>query len=233
MKRQPKHQQGASAKSGQGKGFQWPHFAILVLTGLLVIAPLFYIDPPLAPASLDWTPRIAQPEVTTGRITPLTPASDALETGASPSMPSEDDDNTAFDHLIRAAAERHGVDPHLVKAIITVESGFDKRATGPKGARGLMQLMPQTARSLGVKNTFDPAGNIEAGAKHIRELLDRYKGNLKLALAAYNAGVGRVAQYRGIPPFRTTKAFIQSVLNHQRRYQAKQQQPPAPAGRVG
>jgi len=224
MKRLPKHRQEKTAAEGQGKGFEWLHFAILVLTGLLVIVPLFYIDPPLAPASLDWTTQIAKPEVATGRIAPLAPESDAGSSGLSQSGQSADDEKTAFDHLIHAASERHGVDPHLVKAVITVESGFDKRATGPKGARGLMQLMPQTARSLGVKNAFDPAGNINAGAKHIRELLDRYNGNVKLALAAYNAGVGRVAQFKGVPPYRTTKAFIQSVLYHQRRYQAPQSQ---------
>jgi len=217
MEAQAPHATTPIPGSGPDKRFSLAHFAILVVTGLLVVVPLFCLDPPLAPASLDWTPLIPKSEVTTGRIAgpPVAPPAERPDRNAT-----QDPVAPEVDRLIVAASDRNGLDANLVRAIITVESGFDNRAVGPKGARGLMQLMPKTAKSMGVKNAFDPAGNIDAGVRHLRELLDRYQGNLRLTLAAYNAGTGRVAQYRGVPPFRTTKTFIQRVLQHQRRYQA-------------
>jgi len=202
------------AGADHGKRFSWAHFAVLVVTGFLVVVPLFCIVPSQAPASLDWMVRTPKPEITMGRVPAAPPvqAAPAPGKGRSPEL--------AYDDLVSAAASHHGVDPNLVRAIITVESNFKKRAIGPKGAQGLMQLMPRTARSLGLEDAFDPAGNIEAGVRYVRELLDLYNGDVRLALAAYNAGSGRVAQYGGIPPFPTTKAFIRNVLYHQGRYQA-------------
>jgi len=114
--------------------------------------------------------------------------------------------------LIRAAAARHGLAPELVESVIRVESNFEARAVSPKGARGLMQLMPATAAKLGVRNVFDARQNIEGGVRHLRHLVDRYGGNLALALAAYNAGVEAVGRYGGIPPYPETQAYVARVL---------------------
>jgi len=116
-----------------------------------------------------------------------------------------------FDTLIRAAALTHGVDHKLITSVIAAESNFDPRAISPKNARGLMQIMPDTARRFGVTDIFDPEQNINAGTRYLRELLDRYGNDLTLALAAYNAGPDRVAQYRGVPPFRETRDYIARV----------------------
>jgi len=114
--------------------------------------------------------------------------------------------------LIRAAAARHDLAPELVESVIRVESNFEARAVSPKGARGLMQLMPATAAKLGVRNAFDGRQNIEGGVRHLRHLVDRYGGNLALALAAYNAGVEAVGRYGGIPPYPETQAYVARVL---------------------
>jgi hypothetical protein len=114
---------------------------------------------------------------------------------------------------IREIAGRHGLAPRLVEAVIRVESAFNPRAVSPKGAQGLMQLMPQTALGLGVQNAFDPLQNIEGGVRHLRYLMDRYAGSLPLALAAYNAGERAVDHYRGIPPFAETQGYVRRVLD--------------------
>ena len=119
--------------------------------------------------------------------------------------------------LIRAAAERHALAPELVESVIRVESNFEARAVSPKGARGLMQLMPATAAKLGVRNVFDARQNIEGGVRHLRHLVDRYGGNLALALAAYNAGVEAVGRYGGIPPYPETQAYVARVLRLRQR----------------
>lgn len=113
---------------------------------------------------------------------------------------------------IRQAAERHGVEPQLVEALIGVESAFDPWAVSRKGARGLMQLMPETAVALGVRNSFNPHQNIEGGVRYLRYLLDRYGRSLPLALAAYNAGPRVVEWYRGIPPYPETWLYIRRVI---------------------
>lgn len=117
-----------------------------------------------------------------------------------------------FEPLIKEHATRQSLRPELVRAVIQVESGFNPRALSPKGAMGLMQLMPATARSLGVNNPWDPAQNIRGGTDYLRQLLDEYDGNEELALAAYNAGSGAVAKYgRRVPPYRETRDYVRKV----------------------
>jgi hypothetical protein len=113
---------------------------------------------------------------------------------------------------IREAAERYGVAVDLIKAVIRVESGFNSRAISSKGARGLMQLMPGTASMLGVRDSFDPRQNIDGGVRHLRGLIDRFNSDLKLALAAYNAGEQAVMTHGGIPPYRETRDYVTRIL---------------------
>jgi hypothetical protein len=113
---------------------------------------------------------------------------------------------------IRDAAERYGVPIRLVSAVIRAESGFNPRAVSRKGAQGLMQLMPTTAATLGVRNSFDPRDNINGGVRHLRGLIDRFANNLPFALAAYNAGERAVLQYGGIPPYAETQDYVTKVL---------------------
>jgi soluble lytic murein transglycosylase-like protein len=115
-----------------------------------------------------------------------------------------------------AAARRHGLDPELVLAVVSVESGFRPGAVSPKGAQGLMQLMPRTAASLGVEDSFDPAQNLDGGARHLGQLLTLYDGDLVKALAAYNAGEGAVHRHGGVPPYRETRAYVKKVLEQYR-----------------
>lgn len=117
---------------------------------------------------------------------------------------------TAFDPIIDSAATRHDVDARIVKAVIQVESAFQPRARSSRGAMGLMQLMPKTARQYKARNPYDPVSNIEAGTKYLKRLLDEFE--LPLALAAYNAGEGAVRRFGGIPPYAETQAYVTKVL---------------------
>ncbi len=121
-----------------------------------------------------------------------------------------------YDEVVRRVAGRFGVDHDLVHAVISVESAYDPRAVSPKGAVGLMQLMPATAAELGVHDLTDPHDNIVGGVRHLRRLLAYYKGDLTRALAAYNAGVGAVDRHGGVPPYRETRDYVRRV---QSRYQ--------------
>ncbi len=118
--------------------------------------------------------------------------------------------------LAVAAARRHGLDPRLVLAVVSVESGFRPQAVSPKGAQGLMQLMPTTASALGVGDAFDPEQNLEGGVRHLGSLLSLYDGDVRRALAAYNAGEGAVARHNGVPPYAETQAYVRRVLQQYR-----------------
>ncbi len=124
----------------------------------------------------------------------------------------------SYDELIHSASNRHGVDPYLVKAIVKAESNFDSSAVSRAGAKGLMQLMPKTARLLGVKNVFDPRENIEGGVRFLRHLIDRFDGRLLLAVAAYNAGESNVRRHGTIPPYKETREFVARVFKYHKKY---------------
>ena len=136
--------------------------------------------------------------------------------------------------VVTAASDKHLLDADLIESVIRAESGFNARAVSPKGARGLMQLMPDTAAKLGVQNAFDPRSNVDGGTRYLRELLRLYNDDLAKALAAYNAGPHRVEQYHGVPPYRETQAYVSSVIRDYNRKKlaarkAQQQKKKAPA----
>lgn len=126
-----------------------------------------------------------------------------------------------FHSYIMQASEAYEVDSALIRAIIMAESSNNPRAVSHRGAQGLMQLMPTTARSLGVEDAFDPALNIDGGVRYLKQLIDRFDGNIELALAAYNAGSRYVRRYGGVPPFRATRIYIKKVLRYQQKYQVE------------
>jgi soluble lytic murein transglycosylase-like protein len=125
-----------------------------------------------------------------------------------------------YDDLIRSVSGRYSIDADLIRAVIKTESDFNSSARSNKGAMGLMQLMPETARLHDVVNAYDPVSNVEGGVRHLRLLLDRYQGNLELSLAAYNAGIKAVEKFGGIPPFAETKEYVRRVLQHYQAYRA-------------
>ncbi|MEY4375871.1 MAG: hypothetical protein RJB26_421 [Pseudomonadota bacterium] len=120
----------------------------------------------------------------------------------------------AYEHIIREAAQANDLEPELLRAVISVESAFNPRAVSRTGARGLMQLMPQTARRYGVRDSFDPRQNIHGGARYLRDLVERFANNMELVVAAYNAGENAVERYgRSIPPYRETRQYVPRVIN--------------------
>jgi soluble lytic murein transglycosylase-like protein len=160
----------------------------------------------LQPGTGDLTPLSPLPEGTR----PLPPLGGAslpeLRSGAAP--PAKGD----YGAIIQKAAEKYGVDAKLVRAVVHAESGFNPRAVSGVGAQGLMQLMPDTARALGVSDAFDPAQNIDGGTRYLKSLLDRF-GDATKAIAAYNAGPHRVERYGGVPPFPETQSYVRRVQN--------------------
>ena len=119
-----------------------------------------------------------------------------------------------IDEIIQTFSDKYDIDSDFIKAIIKQESGFNTKATSKKGAMGLMQLMPQTAKSLGVADAYDPAQNIEGGVKYLKQLLDKYDNNRELALAAYNAGSGAVKKYGGVPPYKETQNYVKAIMSN-------------------
>jgi len=128
-----------------------------------------------------------------------------------------------LNQVVNTASAAYHLDPDLVNSVIHAESGFNSRAVSPKGARGLMQLMPGTANQLGVNNAFDPEANVTGGSRYLRELLERYNFDLVKALAAYNAGPQRVEQYQGVPPFRETRAYVARIVHDYNRKKTAQE----------
>ncbi len=126
-----------------------------------------------------------------------------------------------FHLIIIRAANRYQVDSALIKAIIMVESSYNPRAISKRGAKGLMQLMPRAAKALGVRDSFNPEQNINAGVRHFKDLLNQFNGDIKLALAAYNAGSRKVREYQGVPPFKATHYYIKKVFEYYRYYREK------------
>ena len=129
-------------------------------------------------------------------------------------------DDGRYDPLISELSRAHGVDRCLVKAVVRAESNFDPRAISRRGACGLMQLMPDTARELQVVDLFDPRQNLQAGIRYLQRLIDAFGGDLSLALAAYNAGPGAVQQHGAIPPFAETRRYVAQVLHYRDAYQS-------------
>lgn len=131
------------------------------------------------------------------------------------------DSSSNFDQHIQAICNRHGMDFRLVKALIKAESQFDHMAISPRGAMGLMQLMPGTAKDMGVHNPFNPKENIEGGVRYLKFLLRRFNNDVTLALAAYNAGPEAVKRFRGVPPYRETREYLKKVLEFYSDYKEK------------
>lgn len=121
-------------------------------------------------------------------------------------------DRQTLNLVVNGAGQRHQIDPDFINSVIRAESGFNSRAVSKKGARGLMQLMPGTASKLGVTNSFDPNSNVEGGTKYLRELLEKYNYDVPKALAAYNAGPGRVDRYKGVPPYFETRSYVARII---------------------
>ncbi len=124
-----------------------------------------------------------------------------------------------YHQMILRAASRHALEPALIRAVIMAESSYNPRAVSNRGAKGLMQLMPATAAELGVVDSFDPEQNINGGAKYLRKLMDRFDNDVRLALAAYNAGSRYVRKYNGVPPFQATRHYINKVIKYKTLYQ--------------
>ena len=154
-----------------------------------------------SPQNLQQNPQpLKQTGTTAAPVAPQSPANVAVL------------DRASLGRVVNDAGARHQIDPDFLNSVIRAESGFNSRAVSKKGAQGLMQLMPQTASQLGVTNSFDPNANVEGGTKYLRELLEKYNFDVVKALAAYNAGPQRVEQYRGVPPYYETRAYIARII---------------------
>ncbi|MGD0052906.1 MAG: transglycosylase SLT domain-containing protein [Vulcanimicrobiaceae bacterium] len=157
-------------------------------------------------------PRFANALASALGTTPPDDSDPSLEAGTAPVAPEQ------IDALVQQNASTWQVDPALIKAVIANESGFNANATSKVGAQGLMQLMPETAASLGVRNPYDPVQSVAGGTRYLRGLLDRFGGDARLAVAAYNAGPEAVEKYGGVPPYAETQNYVQNVLASADRY---------------
>jgi soluble lytic murein transglycosylase-like protein len=181
-----------------------------------VVMPSIYEEPKTALVAAK-EPEIGQPEISAPLQRELLPE----KPDQTLPIVSLNSAERLFQPIVLKAANRHKVEPAMVMAIIMVESSYNPKAISKKGAKGLMQLMPTTARSLGVKDIFNPEHNINAGVRYFKKLLNRFDGDVELALAAYNAGSRKVREHRGIPPFRATKYYIKKVIKYYRYYKAQ------------
>jgi|SRR5215470_10985884 len=185
----------------------------------------------LYPSAADEGSYVDIPTVEIERIEPdLTPAEPVVTTQspvvpATPTPASQVVTSPKVDihQAVSDASDRYRLDPDLLDSVIRAESGFNPHAVSPKGAQGLMQLMPQTASKLGVPNAFDPQANVDGGTRYLRELLERYNFDLIKALAAYNAGPHRVEQYKGVPPYKETRHYVASIVRDFNRKKLAQQ----------
>jgi soluble lytic murein transglycosylase-like protein len=177
------------------------------------IAEITGAPPPSAPApAVDFNAVLAR------ALQPQTAADPSLAPAADAPAPVPD---AEIDSLVQQNAQIWQVDPALIKSVIANESSFNANATSPVGAQGLMQLMPETAASLGVRNPYDPAQNVAGGTRYLRSLLDRFNGDTRLAVAAYNAGPGAVEKYGDVPPYSETRNYVQNVLGSLDRYRGQ------------
>jgi soluble lytic murein transglycosylase-like protein len=174
-----------------------------------------YIDIPTAEIEhfeKDLTPLFAPP----------TPIANSASLSTATAMVGRPSSAKNLNEVVNSVSSQYHLDPDLVTSVIRAESGFNAHAVSPKGARGLMQLMPKTATQLGVPNAFDPQANVQGGTRYLRELLERYNFDLVKALAAYNAGPQRVEQYRGVPPYYETRAYVARIVRDFNRKKAEQ-----------
>jgi len=181
------------------------------------------VGPPPAPENVDPPSR---PASAAEQVRPPAQMATPAPVALAPQKPAAPAD---ISQTVNAAGERYRLDPDFINSVIRAESGFKVHAVSPKGAQGLMQLMPQTASKLGVPNAFDPQANVDGGTRYLRELLEKYNFDLIKALAAYNAGPERVDQYHGVPPYRETRHYVASIVRDFNRKKLAQQKAAASA----
>lgn len=191
-----------------GRGAHRPHFRVVYL--LFVFSLFFLINAQSAPGA---GPAETPPSKTHEISQPIIQANAGISI-----TPVRKTKSDRFNRIINRAADRYKVDSALIKAVIMMESAYNPKAVSKQGAKGLMQLMPGTARALGVKNAFNPVHNINGGVKYLRQLLDTFDDNIKLALAAYNAGSSKVKRHGGIPPIKATRQYVRKVFAYYHHY---------------
>ena len=201
-------EESSTSSPFSGHGAHHPYFRVVYL--MSVFSLFFLINVQSAPG--------ADPEKTSRSKTQGISNYTTLANAGISITPVRKTKSDRFNRIITRAADRYKVDTALIKAIIMMESAYNPKAVSKQGAKGLMQLMPRTARALGVKNVFNPAHNINGGVKYLRQLLDTFDDNIKHALAAYNAGSSKVKRYGGIPPLKATRAYVRKVFAYYHHY---------------